>query len=44
MLLVARDPDSARRLASRIEREKPHRRARTFAFAPDAVGMRCAVL
>ena len=44
MLLVARDPGAARRLSARIEREKPHRRARSFAFEPDAMGLRCAVL
>ena len=44
MLLVAKDPRSARRLSAAIERRPPHPRARAFGFEPDEVGLRCAVL
>ena len=44
MLLVAKDAKAAEALRARIERDPPHRRARAFAFEPDPVGLRCAVL
>ena len=44
MLLVAKDARSAESLRARIDRDPPHKRARAFAFEPDPVGLRCAVL
>lgn len=44
MLLVAKDARHAEALRTKIERDPPHARARSFDFAVDPVGLRCAVL
>jgi len=44
MLLVAKDAKAAEALRARIDGDPPHRRARAFAFEPDPIGLRCAVL
>jgi galactokinase/mevalonate kinase-like predicted kinase len=44
LLVVARSAEAARRLQSRIARNRPHPRARTFPFEVDAAGLRCDIL